>query len=67
MSWETACGLKKPMTQADAEYKALAQGKRAYRCKYCKSWHTKKILHTLELDITLLRIGDDRKYKREDE
>lgn len=64
MSWETACGLKKPMTQADAEYVALAKGGRiAYRCKFCKSWHTKKRKNPepLVLDITLLRIGDDRK------
>lgn len=63
--WESSCGLKKPMTRADAEYKALAQGKMAYRCKWCKSWHVKK--RPFQDDITRLRIPGDRKYGRDDE
>lgn len=41
MSWEGTCGLKKPLTRAEAEFKALSKGRTAYKCKFCKSWHTK--------------------------
>lgn len=42
-SWEKTCGLKKPMTRAEAEVSAVFKKRFAYKCTFCKSWHTKKI------------------------